>query len=108
MGDGLLPVRCQELFCSFSALLLGCGVTLKKKKKKKSIYKDTGSTQGSNKELIQKIPIHRATKKFIAFPSMQSVSVVLTYLKDFEGPDPQGFKFVVLASVLSGCIPFKH
>jgi hypothetical protein len=108
MGDGLLTVRCQELFCSFSALLLGCGDTLNKKKKKKSIYKDTGATQVSNKELLQKIPIHRANKNFIAFQILQSVSVVLTYLKAFEGPDPQGFKFVVLASVLSGRIPSKH
>jgi hypothetical protein len=108
MGDGLLPVRCQELFCSFSALLLGCGVTLKKKKKKKSIYKDTRAIQGSNKELPQKTPIYRGTKNFITLQSMQSISVILTCLRDFAGPDPQGFKFFVLAFVLFGCIPFKH
>jgi hypothetical protein len=26
MGDGTPPAGCQELFCSFSALLLGYGV----------------------------------------------------------------------------------
>jgi hypothetical protein len=32
MGDGLLPVRCQELFCSFSALLVGLWSLLLKTK----------------------------------------------------------------------------
>jgi hypothetical protein len=60
MGDGLLPVRCQELFCSFSALLLGYGVTYKTEKKKKNIYKNMRVTCGSNRELLEKMPIYRA------------------------------------------------
>jgi hypothetical protein len=89
MGDGLLPVRCQELFCSFSALLLGYGVTYKTyNKKKNNTYKNTGATCGSNKELLEKMPIYRATKNLIALQILQLVCIIWIYLKDFEGPNP--------------------
>jgi hypothetical protein len=77
-------------------------------KKKNNIYKNMRATCGSNKELLEKMPIYRATENLIALQILQPVGVILTCLRDFEGPDPQGFKFFVLASVLSGRIPFKH
>jgi hypothetical protein len=88
---------------------LGCGVTYKtENKKKKNIYKDTGATYGSNKELLQKMPIYRATKNFISLQILQRVSVVWKCFKNLEGTDPKGFKLTMLALVLYGCIPFKY
>jgi hypothetical protein len=52
MGDGLILVRCQELFFSFSALFFGYGVIYKKKTKQNNIYKYMGATYGSNRELL--------------------------------------------------------
>jgi hypothetical protein len=67
MGDGFLPMRFQERFCSSSALLLRYGVTYKTKKKKNNIYKNMRATCGSSKELLEKMPIYRAAKNLIAF-----------------------------------------
>ena len=41
MGNGFLLVRCQEIFYSFSALLLGYGVTYKTENKGKTIFTNT-------------------------------------------------------------------
>jgi hypothetical protein len=78
------------------------------KKKKNNIYKDTGATYGSNKELLQKMPIYRATKNFITLQILQPVSVVWKCFRNLEGTDPKGFKFSMFSSILSGRIPLKY
>jgi hypothetical protein len=60
-----------------------------------------GATHGSIKELLQKMPIYRATKNFITFQILQPVSIIRKYLRDFERAYPQGFKFTMLAFVLA-------
>jgi hypothetical protein len=58
MGDGLLSVRSQELFCNSSALLLGYGFTYKTdNKKKNNIYKKTWEPLVSQiKNFLRKCP----------------------------------------------------
>jgi hypothetical protein len=63
---------------------------------------------GLNKIFLQKMPIYRATKNFRSLQILQPVSIIWKYLRDFEGPNPQGFKFTMLSLVLFGCIPFEY
>jgi len=52
--------------------------------------------------------IDRATENFRILQILKLISVILKYLRHFEGTDPQGFKFTVLVVVLLGCIPLEH
>ena len=61
---------------------------------------------GSNKELFQKMPIYRASEKFLSLQILHHIGVVREYIINFEGPDIEGFKFTMLAFVLLQCIPF--
>jgi hypothetical protein len=77
--------------------------------KRKTIFtKNMGATCGSNKELLEKMPIYRATENLIALQILQPVCIIWMYLRDFEGPDPQGFKLAVLSSVLLWRVPFEN
>jgi hypothetical protein len=76
MGDDLISVRFQEIFFSFSALQLGYGVIYKTENKENNIYKCMGATYGSSKELLQKMPIYRATKNFITLQILQPVGII--------------------------------
>ena len=61
-----------------------------------------------NKKKNQKASIYRASKKFISLQILQPVGIIWNYLRNFEGPNPQGFEFAVFSFVLPGCIPFEH
>jgi hypothetical protein len=63
---------------------------------------------GSQKTLLQEMPIDWATENFIAFQILQSVSVVRKCFKDLERSEPEGIKFTVFALFLPGCIPLEH
>ena len=63
---------------------------------------------GSNKKCLQKIPINRATKNFIPLQIMQPISVIWKYLINFEGSNPEGFKFTIISLIMFGCIPFEY
>jgi hypothetical protein len=67
-----------------------------------------GATCGSNKELLEKMPIYRATEKLIALQILQPVCIIWIYLRDFEGPDPRGFKLAVISSILLWHVPFEN
>jgi len=66
------------------------------------------ATHGLRKINFQKMPIDRATKNFRILQILQLVSVILKYLRNFEGINPQGLKFTILSFVLLGCIPLEH
>jgi hypothetical protein len=53
----------------------------KLKTKENNIYKDMGAIHGSNKELLEKIPIYRATKNLIALQILQPVCIIWIYLR---------------------------
>jgi hypothetical protein len=67
-----------------------------------------GATCVSNKELLEKMPIYRATENLITLQIMQPVCIIWMYLRYFEGPDPQAFKLVVISFVLLWHVPFKN
>ena len=54
------------------------------------------------------MPIHRGIKNFFTLQILQPVGVIPKHFRDFEGPNPEGFKLVVFASILPRCIPLKH
>ena len=63
---------------------------------------------GSQKTLLQEMPIDWATENFIAFQILQPVSVIGKYFEDLKRPEPEGIKFTVFSLSLFGCIPFEH
>jgi hypothetical protein len=82
---------------------------IKPKTNRKTIFtKNRRATHGSNKILLQEMPIHRAIKNFFALQILQPVGVVQEYFRDLEGPNPEGIELVVFPSILPGCIPLKH
>jgi hypothetical protein len=54
------------------------------------------------------MPIHRAIKNFLFLQILQLESIIQNHFKDLKGPNLEGFKLAVFASVLPGCIPLKH
>jgi hypothetical protein len=63
---------------------------------------------GSNKKLLQKVPIDRVAQNSRILQVLQFIGVVRRYLRNLEGTSPQGFKFSMFAFVLFGGIPLKH
>ena len=54
------------------------------------------------------MPIHRAIENFLILQILYPVDVIQEYFGYFERPDPQGFKFSVLAFILFRSIPFQY
>jgi len=88
--------------------LSGCGVSYKTRNKKEKQYLERHRSHfGSNKELLHKMPIYRATKNFITLQTLQHVIVAWKHFRNLEGIDPKGLKFSMFTFILSGRIPFK-
>jgi hypothetical protein len=54
------------------------------------------------------MPIHKAIENFLIFQIPYHVGVIRECFGYFERPDPQGFKFFVLAFILFRSIPFQY
>ena len=54
------------------------------------------------------MPIHWAVENLFTLQILQPIGVVGENLRDFKGADLEGVELVVLAFILSGCIPFKY
>ena len=63
---------------------------------------------GSQKTLLQEMPIDWAIKNFISFQILQPVSIIGKCFKDLERPEPEGIEFAVFSLFLPGCIPLEH
>jgi hypothetical protein len=54
------------------------------------------------------MPIHWAVENLFTLQILQPIGVVGENLRDFKGADPEGIELVVLAFILSRCVPFKY
>ena len=54
------------------------------------------------------MPIHWAVENLFTLQILQPIGVVGENLRDFKGANPEGVELVVLAFILSGCVPLKY
>jgi hypothetical protein len=54
------------------------------------------------------MPIHWVVENLFTLQILQPIGVVGENLRDFKGFDPEGVELVVLAFILSGCVPLEY